>query len=170
MSFEREIMQSKGKKLGRDNNPKFKAFVNFSESVTSRYIHMASDVLSPHAPAEQNYRRHWVEFCNEKENPSKLNFDMSNEFNKYLEAAAGLIHHHQEIPPFFSDLLELQIDDCPNITLESVVADANDDGVVVFILPAEKIKNLHIRGVRIRVVDIYYQSSKSSEVMKIKRR
>ena len=53
--------------------------------------------------------------------------------------------------------------------LEKELADANDDGVVVFILPAEKIKNLHIRGVRIRVVDTDYQSSKSSEVMKIKR-
>ena len=54
--------------------------------------------------------------------------------------------------------------------IERELADANDDGVVVFILPAEKIKNLHIRGVRVRVVDTDYQSSKSSEVMKIKRR
>ena len=48
--------------------------------------------------------------------------------------------------------------------LERELADGNDDGVVVFILPAEKIKNLHIRGVRVRVVDTDYQSSKSSEV------
>ena len=53
--------------------------------------------------------------------------------------------------------------------LERELADANDDGVVVFILPAEKIKNLHIRGIRVRVVDTDYQSSKSSEVKKIKR-
>ena len=52
--------------------------------------------------------------------------------------------------------------------IERELADANDDGVVVFILPAEKIKNLHIRGVRVRVVDTDYQSSKSSEVMKKK--
>ena len=54
--------------------------------------------------------------------------------------------------------------------LEKELVDANDDGVVVFILPDEKINNLHIRGVRVRVVDTDYQSSKSSEVTKIKRK
>ena len=54
--------------------------------------------------------------------------------------------------------------------LEKELVDANDDGVVVFILPDEKINNLHIRGVRVRVVDTDYQSSKSSEITKIKRK
>ena len=53
---------------------------------------------------------------------------------------------------------------------EKELVDANDDGVVIFILPSEKIKKLHIRGVRVRVVDADYQSSKSSEVVKIKGR
>ena len=52
--------------------------------------------------------------------------------------------------------------------VEKELVDANDDGVVVFIIPIEKIKKLHIRGVRVRVVDTDYQSSKSSEVTKIK--
>ena len=52
--------------------------------------------------------------------------------------------------------------------VEKELVDANDDGVVVFTLPIEKIKKLHIQGVRVRVVDTDYQSSKSSEVMKIK--
>ena len=54
--------------------------------------------------------------------------------------------------------------------VEKELVDANDDGVVVFTLPIEKIKKLHIQGVRVRVVDTDYQSSKSSEVMKIKLR
>ncbi|XP_071391776.1 uncharacterized protein [Centroberyx affinis] len=127
MSFEREIMQATGEKLGRDRNPKFKRFVNFSESATSRYIHMVCDVLSPRAPAKENYRKHWVAFCEEKKNPSRLAVNLSNRFNNYFEAAAGLIHHHKEIALFFSDLLLLNNDDCPNVILESVTADAADN-------------------------------------------
>lgn len=127
MSFENEIMQSTGEKLGRDRNPKFRRFVNFSESSTSRYIHMACDVLSPRAASKQNYRKHWIAFCEEKNNPSKLTVNRSNRFNNYFEAAAGLIHHHGEIALFFSDLLLLNNDECPNVILESVTDDANDD-------------------------------------------
>lgn len=127
ISFENVITQSTGEKLGRDRNNKFKRFLNFSESATSRYIHMACDVLSPRAPANQNYRRHWVAFCEEKNNPSQLAVNRSNRFNNYFEAAAGLVHHHGEISPFFSDLLLLNSDDCSNIVLESVSEDANDD-------------------------------------------
>ncbi|XP_041758760.1 uncharacterized protein LOC121586263 isoform X2 [Coregonus clupeaformis] len=127
MSFENEIMQSTGEKLGRDRNPKFRRFVNFSESSTSRYIHMACDVLSPRAASKQNYRKHWIAFCEEKNNPSKLTVNRSNRFNNYFEAAAGLIHHYGEIALFFSDLLLLNNDECPNVILESVTDDANDD-------------------------------------------
>ncbi|XP_029919749.1 uncharacterized protein LOC115367950 isoform X2 [Myripristis murdjan] len=127
MSFEREITQTTGQKLGRDKNPKFAYFVNFSESATSRYIHMACDVLSPRAPSKQNYRKHWVAFCEEKKNPSRLAVNLSNRFTNYFEAAAGLIHHHKEIALFFSDLLLMDNDDCPNVILESVTADATDD-------------------------------------------
>ncbi|XP_040910168.1 uncharacterized protein LOC121192484 [Toxotes jaculatrix] len=126
MSFEKEIILSAGEKLGRDKLPKFKNFVNLSESATSRFIHMTCDILSPRTPDTQNYRRHWIAFCEEKKNPSRLALDQSNRFNKYFEAAAGLIHHHKEIALFFSDLLSLNNDNCPNIILESVAADAND--------------------------------------------
>ncbi|TKS88728.1 hypothetical protein D9C73_022841 [Collichthys lucidus] len=126
MSFEKEIVLSTEQKLGRDNLPKFRNFVNLSESATSRYIHMACDILSSRTPGSHNYRKHWVEFCEEKKNPSRLAVNESNRFNNYFEAAAGLIHHHKEIAPFFSDLLSLISDECPNIILESVAADAND--------------------------------------------
>lgn len=126
MNFEKEIILSTGEKLGRDKLPKFKNFVNMSESATSRYIHMACDILSPRTPVTQNYRKYWVAFCDEKKNPSKLAVNESNRFNNYFEAAAGLIHHHKEIALFFSDLLSLNNDMCPNIILESVAADAND--------------------------------------------
>nr|XP_020452932.1 uncharacterized protein LOC109958558 isoform X2 [Monopterus albus] len=126
MSFEKEITLSAGEKLGRDKLPKFRNFVNLSESATSRYIHMACDILSPRTPDKQNYRKHWVAFCEEKRNPSRLAVNQSNRFNNYFEAAAGLIHHYKEIALFFSDLLSLNNDKCPNIILESVAADASD--------------------------------------------
>ncbi|XP_068189691.1 uncharacterized protein [Antennarius striatus] len=126
MCFEREIILSTDEKLGRDKLPNFRNFVNLSESATSRYIHMACDILSPRTPDTQNYRKYWVAFCEEKKNPSKLAVNRSNRFNNYFEAAAGLIHHHKEISLFVSDLLSLTNDDCPNIILESVAADAND--------------------------------------------
>ncbi|XP_049890782.1 uncharacterized protein LOC126384014 isoform X1 [Epinephelus moara] len=126
MNFEKDIILSTGEKLGRDKLPKFKDFVNFSESATSRYIHMACDVLSPRTPATQNYRRHWIAFCEEKKNPSQFAVNQSNRFNKYFEAAAGLIHHHKEMALFLSDLLSMTNDECPNIILECVAADAND--------------------------------------------
>lgn len=126
MSFEKEIILSRGEKLGRDKLHKFKNFVNLQESATSRYIHMACDILSPRTSDKQNYRKHWVAFCEEKKNPSKLAVNRSNRFNNYFEAAAGLIHHHKEIALFFSDLLSMTNDEYPNIILESVAADAND--------------------------------------------
>ncbi|XP_039978378.1 uncharacterized protein LOC120786787 [Xiphias gladius] len=126
MSFEKEIILSTGEKLGRDKLPTFKNFVNLSESATSRYIHMACDILSPRTPDTQNYRKYWVAFCEEKKNPSRLSVNQPNQFSHYFEAAAGLIHHHKEIALFFSDLLSLNNDECPNIILESVAADAND--------------------------------------------
>lgn len=130
MRVEGEITTSQGEKLGRDKNPKFERFVDFSESATSRYIHMACDVLCPDHSDYDNHRKHWVEFCEEKGNPSKLNANLSNEqldIRGYFEATAGLVHHHEEIPLFFSDLLLMDEDDCPNVFLESINGDATDE-------------------------------------------
>ncbi|XP_019959935.1 uncharacterized protein [Paralichthys olivaceus] len=126
LNFEKEITLSAGEKLGRDKLPKFKGFVNLQESATSRYIHMASDILSPRNTDWQNSQKHWIAFCEEKNNPSKLTANQSNKFNNYFEAAAGLIHHHKEVAPFFSDVLSLNNDDYSNVILESVAADASD--------------------------------------------
>lgn len=126
INSEEEIIFSSNEKLGRDKLPKFKNFVNLSESATSRYIHMACGILSPRTPGAPNYRKHWIAFCEEKKNPSRLTVNQSNRFNSYFEAAAGLVHHHKEIGLFFSDLLAIGNDECPNIILESVAADAND--------------------------------------------
>lgn len=133
MNFEKEIVLSREEKLGRDKLLTFRNFVNLSESATSRYIHMACDILSPRTPGTQNYRRHWVAFCEEKNNPSRLAVNRSNRFNNYFEAAAGLVHHHKEIALFLSDLLSLNNDACPNIILESVAADANDSVIQSFV-------------------------------------
>ncbi|XP_034455558.1 uncharacterized protein LOC117770332 isoform X1 [Hippoglossus hippoglossus] len=126
LNFEREITLSAGENLGRDKLPKFKGFVNLQESATSRYIHMASNILSPRNTDWQNSQNHWIAFCEEKNNPSKLAANQSNKFNNYFEAAAGLIHHHKEVALFFSDVLSLNNDDYSNVILESVAADAND--------------------------------------------
>ncbi|XP_040044181.2 uncharacterized protein LOC120826176 isoform X2 [Gasterosteus aculeatus] len=124
MGFEKEIILSTGEKLGRDRLPKFTSFVNLPESATSRYVHMACDVLSPSVPGKQNYKKHWVAFCEEKRNPSRLSVNRSNQLTNYFRAAAGLIHHHKEMALFFSDLLSMNNDE--NIILECVAADAND--------------------------------------------
>ncbi|KAG7500598.1 hypothetical protein JOB18_024124 [Solea senegalensis] len=126
VNFEKEITLSTGEKLGRDKLPKFKNFVNLQESATSRYIHMACDILSSRKADSQNYRKCWKAFCKEKRNPSRLEATESNRFIGYFEAAAGLTHHHKEVALFFSDLLSLNNDECPNIILESVAEDAND--------------------------------------------
>ncbi|KAL2080126.1 hypothetical protein ACEWY4_023919 [Coilia grayii] len=127
MSFEREIVNTTGEKLGRDNNPTFKHFVNFDESATCRYIRMASDVLSPHENTKNNCRRHWLAFCMERKNPSSLPANVSNRFNNYFEAAAALLHHRTDVILFFSDLQALN--DEPNIILDSINDDANDDAI-----------------------------------------
>ncbi|KAK5854651.1 hypothetical protein PBY51_004829 [Eleginops maclovinus] len=124
MAFEKDIILSTGEKLGRDRLPKFKNFVNLSESATSRYIHMACDILNTTTPGIKNYRKHWVAFCEEKRNPSRIAVNPSKRFQNYFEAAAGLIHHHKETALFFSDLLAMTND--TNIILECVAADAND--------------------------------------------
>ncbi|XP_076158045.1 solute carrier family 52, riboflavin transporter, member 2 isoform X1 [Alosa pseudoharengus] len=127
MSFEQEIKSTTGEKLGRDNNSTFKYFVNFDESATCRYIRMASDMLSPHENTKNNCRRHWLAFCVERGNPSKLPANVSNRFNNYFEAAAALLHHRTDVVLFFSDLQALN--DEPNIILDSINEDANDDAI-----------------------------------------
>lgn len=133
INSEKEIMFSTGEKLGRDKLHKFRHFVNLSESATSRFIHMAADILSSWTPGAPNYRKHWVAFCDEKKNPSKLTLNPSDRFNSYFETAAGLMHHHREIALFFSDLLAMDNDECPNIILESVAADACDPMIQSFV-------------------------------------
>ncbi|XP_056272287.1 uncharacterized protein LOC130195053 [Pseudoliparis swirei] len=129
-NFEKEIVLSTGEELGRDKLPKFRDFVNLSESATSRYIHMACDVVRPAGvPGAPDYRSHWVAFCEEKQNPSRLSVNQSNEFTGYFESAAGLVHHHREMAPFFSDLLSMDNDECPNVILECVAADASDPAI-----------------------------------------
>lgn len=130
-NFEEEIILSKDEKLGRDKLPNFLNFVNLSESATSRYIHMVGDILSAQNPSPYNYRKHWVAFCEEKKNPSKLATKKSNRFNGYFEAAAALVHHYKEIPLFFSDLLTLNSD--ANVVVESVAADATDSVIQSFV-------------------------------------
>lgn len=131
LNFEKEIILSKDEKLGRDKLPQFLNFVNLSESATSRYIHMACDILHPQTSGPYNFGKHWVAFCEEKKNPSKFALKPSNRFSRYFEAAAGLVHHHKEVPLFFSDLLMLNTE--ANVLVESVAADATDSVIQSFV-------------------------------------
>ncbi|KAK7907010.1 hypothetical protein WMY93_015622 [Mugilogobius chulae] len=133
LSLEKEIVQKTGSKLGRDKLPKFHSFVNYEESATSRYIHMACAMLSPKYPDNATFRKHWLAFCSEKKNPSELMEDPTTRINNYFEASAGLIHHFKEIGLFFSDMLALESDKNPNIVLESVATDANDSIIQSFV-------------------------------------
>uniref|UniRef100_A0A8C5H6N2 Uncharacterized LOC114471778 n=1 Tax=Gouania willdenowi TaxID=441366 RepID=A0A8C5H6N2_GOUWI len=132
ITFEQEIIQSAGQKLGRDKLPKFEKFVNLHESATSRFIHMASDILSPHTVEWKTYRKYWLAFCKEKNNSSRFSLDKTNTLFNYYEAAAGLTHHHKEIALFFSDFSSLN-DESPNIILESVTADSSDPVIQSFV-------------------------------------
>ncbi|XP_017576834.1 solute carrier family 52, riboflavin transporter, member 2 isoform X1 [Pygocentrus nattereri] len=127
MSFEREIVNNTGDKLGRDNNPRFRSFVNFDESAVTRYIHMACEILCPRVETSSSYRRHWLAFCIERNNPSTLPMNRSNRFMNYFEAAAGLVHHYKDVALFVSDLQ--QLNDDSNILLDSVSDDASDEAI-----------------------------------------
>ncbi|XP_056597735.1 solute carrier family 52, riboflavin transporter, member 2 isoform X1 [Triplophysa dalaica] len=127
MSFEKDIVNTTGEKLGRDKHPKFRSFLNFDESTVTRYIHMASEILCPREETNPNYRRHWLAFCAEKDNCSRLPINHSNRIINYFEAAAGLVHHYEDVALFVSDLQDLNDD--ANILLESVTADASDENM-----------------------------------------
>ncbi|XP_030645057.1 uncharacterized protein LOC115825371 isoform X2 [Chanos chanos] len=127
MAFEREIVYTTGEKLGRDKSPKFHGFVNFNESAVTRYIRMACEILCPRKETTNNYRRHWLAFCIERHNPSKLPVNQSNRYINFYEAAAGLVHHYNDAALFFSDLQMMR--DEPNIILDSVNDDATDEAL-----------------------------------------
>ncbi|KAK3532560.1 hypothetical protein QTP86_024141 [Hemibagrus guttatus] len=131
MSFEREIVNTTGDQLGRDKNPKFKGFLNFEESAVTRYISMACEILCPRGESNNNYRRHWLAFCIERNNPSRLPVNQSNRFINYFEAAAALVHHYSDVALFVSDLQLLKDD--ANIFLESINSDASDEAIQALI-------------------------------------
>ncbi|KAM9737334.1 uncharacterized protein ACNS7B_013090 isoform 1-T2 [Menidia menidia] len=131
--FEGEVIRLRGEKLGRDRLPHFQGFVSLQESATQRYVLMAAELLGPRAPGRQSFRRHWLEFCQEKGNPSRLASSRSNRVAGFFEAAAGLTHHHREVGLFLSDLQSMAADGCPNAVLESVAADAGDGAIQSFV-------------------------------------
>lgn len=125
--FEKDIVNTIGEKLGRDKHLSFQSFLNFEESAVTRYIHMASEILCPREDTDPNYRRHWLAFCLERKNPSRLPVNRSNRIISYYEAAAGLVHHYEDVPLFVSELEDLNKD--VNILLQSIGADANDEAL-----------------------------------------
>ncbi|KAL4629796.1 hypothetical protein GN956_G17127 [Arapaima gigas] len=151
--FEREIVTATGQRLGRDKNPMFSNFLNFSESAAARYICMACDVLNPPSETRHCCRRQWLNFCEMMQKPSKLALSHSNRFISYYECAASVAHHHEDILKFFSELNKLV--DRPNIIQESVKDDANDQFIQALVCV--------IAIVYCKVLGPYWQLLKSNE-------
>ncbi|XP_062870918.1 uncharacterized protein LOC134333020 [Trichomycterus rosablanca] len=131
MSYERDIVSTTGGKLGRDKNPNFTSFVNFDESSITRYIHMACEILCSKRETKNSYRRHWLAFCIERNNPSRLPVNQSNQLINYFEAAAALVHHYKDVALFVSDLQLLNDDS--DIFLDSVSSDASDEVILALV-------------------------------------
>ncbi|RXM93880.1 hypothetical protein EOD39_18610 [Acipenser ruthenus] len=130
VSFENEISAVTGEKLGRDKNPKFTHFLNFSESAAARYIRMACDVLNPRGEEKFGCRKEWLAFCKANGKASKVPSGRSNRFNNFFEGAAALIHHHMDIVAFFSDEHVLKR---LNVIQESICDDVQDPILQAFV-------------------------------------
>lgn len=129
MSFEKDIVTTTKDMLGRDKNPNFTSLVNFDESAVTRYIHMACEILCSRKETKNSYRKHWLAFCIERNNPSTLPVSQLNRFINYFEAAAALVHHYKDVALFVSDL-QLLSDDS-DVFLDSLSSDASDEVIIV---------------------------------------
>ncbi|XP_048849540.1 solute carrier family 52, riboflavin transporter, member 2 isoform X2 [Brienomyrus brachyistius] len=154
ITFEREIYLTTGESLGRDKNPKFVNFVNFSESASTRYIRMVCDFLSPLSETKYSCGGQWLEFCQRRNKQPKLAACRSNRFISYFECATGVAHHHTDIVAFLSDLKSSSAYRA-NIILESLEDDASDMFIQALVCV--------LAIVYCKILGPYWQLLKSSE-------
>ena len=117
--IESQLCSESGKKLGRDDLPKFKHWKSGSESAACRFVRTACDVLGPRGDAKNGCRQYWDAFCREKlQKRSRVSSFRMNRFNNFFLGAAALFYHSDDIELFFTDYkADL------NLKLQSVLAD-----------------------------------------------
>ncbi|XP_023659708.1 solute carrier family 52, riboflavin transporter, member 2 isoform X2 [Paramormyrops kingsleyae] len=154
ITFEREVCLTTGESLGRDKNPKFVNFVNFSESASTRYIRMVCDFLSPLSETKYSCGGQWLDYCQMRNKRPKLAACRSNRFISYFECATGVAHHYTDIVAFLSDLKSSSAYRT-NIILESLEDDANDMFIQALVCV--------LAIVYCKILGPYWQLLKSSE-------
>ena len=114
--------------LGRDNLPVFQGFSRSTESAVCRYIRMACDTIGPRGDEKCGCHSDWLAFCASHEKTSIITSYRGNRFNNLFTAAAGLIHHREDILNFF-DLRQPS-----NLKQRSVHADVASDELNIMLL------------------------------------
>lgn len=124
--IEARFCSESGKRLGRDELPKFKHWKSGSESAACRFVRTACDVLGPRGDAKNGCRPYWDAFCREKLGKrSRVSSFRMNRFNNFFAGAAALFYHSNEIELFFTDYkADL------NLKLQSVLADCQSPTVI----------------------------------------
>ena len=88
-------------RLGRECIPAFQ-FYKSQDSSACRFIRMACDILGPRGDEQCGCHQLWEMFCNNLlERPNAITSFRGNRFNNLFSAAAGLIHHREDIIQFF---------------------------------------------------------------------
>lgn len=67
-----------GRKLGRDQLPRFRMFSSTTENATSRLIRTASDLVGPRGDSKNGCREDWLAFCEEEDKVSFMTSYRSN--------------------------------------------------------------------------------------------
>ena len=115
-------------RLGRECIPAFQ-FYKSQDSSPCRYIRMACDTLGPRGDEQCGCHQLWIMFCNNLlERPNAITSFRGNRFNNLFSAAAGLIHHREDIIQFF------QRRPPSNLKQKSVEADARCDALNTMVL------------------------------------
>jgi hypothetical protein len=116
--IEKELEESVGHKLGRNQLNKFQSFKG-SETSTARVIRTGSDCLGPRGDEKSGCRGDWEAYCHEMGVQSRISSFRMNRFNNFFHGAGALYHHRAEIVNFLSGGYLKSV----NMKLESVLHD-----------------------------------------------
>ena len=115
-------------RLGRECIRAFQ-FYKSQDSSACRFIRMACDTLGPRGDEQCGCHQLWIMFCNNLlERPNAITSFRGNSFSNLFSAAAGLIHHREDIIQFF------QRRPPSNLKQKSVEADARCDALNTMVL------------------------------------
>ena len=89
---------------------------------------MACDTLGPRPDEKNGCHADWMAYCASQEKISQLTSFRANRFNNLFEAAAGIIHHREDIIQFF----KLRVP--TNLKQKSVMADAECRSLTTMLL------------------------------------